>query len=253
MVSLTERTRQGWLPLFVLAVGMSMIIIDATIVNVAVPAIIADLRLTATDVEWINSIYSLMFAALLIPLGRTGDVRGRRRVFVIGLVVFLAASVLAAAAVSGPMLIGARVIQGVGAAMVVPMTLAMINALYTGPRRVIAFAVWGSVIGGMAAVGPLLGGWLVTDHVWRWAFWVNLPIGLLVLLGATRVPESRDPAQGGYDIPGVLLSVAGTSSLVFSLIESQRYGWGADSPVPYALVLAVLALAGLVVVERARA
>lgn len=253
MVSLSERTRQGWLPLFVLAVGMSMIIIDATIVNVAVPAILADLRLSATDVEWVNSIYSLMFAALLIPLGRAGDVRGRRRVFVLGLVVFLAASALAAASVSGPMLIGARVIQGVGAAMVVPMTLATINAVYTGSRRVIAFAVWGSVIGGMAAVGPLLGGWLVTDHGWRWAFWVNLPIGLLVLAGATRVPETRDPSAGGYDVPGVLLSAVGTSSLVFSLIESQRYGWGVSSPVPYAFVLAVLALTGLVLVERSRA
>ncbi|WP_327091376.1 MFS transporter [Nonomuraea sp. NBC_01738] len=264
MVSLTERTQQSWLPLFVLAVGMSMIIIDATIVNVAVPAIIADLRLTATDVEWVNSIYSLMFAALLIPLGRTGDVRGRRLVFVTGIVVFLAASVLAAAAVSGPMLIAARVVQGVGASMVVPMTLAMINALYTGPRRVIAFAVWGSVIGGMAAVGPLLGGWLVTDHGWRWAFWVNIPIGLLVLAGALRVPESRDPAAGGHDLPGVLLSVVGTGSLVFGLIEGQRYGWAAPigaerflglpfSPVPFAFLLAAASLTGLVLVERRRA
>jgi EmrB/QacA subfamily drug resistance transporter len=269
MVSLTERTRQSWVPLIVLGVGMSMIIIDATIVNVAVPAIMADLELSATDVEWVNSIYSLAFAALLIPLGRTGDVHGRRRVFAIGLVVFLGASMLAAAAPSGALLIGARVIQGVGASMVVPMTLAVINALYTGPRRTVAFAVWGSIIGGMAALGPLLGGWVVTDFGWRWAFWVNLPIGLLVLLGLSKVPESKDPAARGSDVPGVLLSVIGPAALVFGLIEGQRYGWFTPtgkahllgwtwpfedlSPVPFAFALAALALAALLLVERARA
>ncbi|KAB8185739.1 MFS transporter [Nonomuraea phyllanthi] len=251
MTLLTGARQQSWLPLFVLGVGMSMIIIDATIVNVAVPAIMADLGLTATDVEWVNSIYSLAFAALLIPLGRTGDTHGRRRMFAIGLVVFLAASMLAAAAGSGTLLIGARVVQGVGASMVVPMTLAIINALYTGPRRTVAFAVWGSIIGGMAALGPLLGGWLVTDFGWRWAFWVNLPIGLLVLLGTLKVPESRDPRAGGMDVPGGLLSVLGTTSLVFGLIEGQRYGWG--GPILLAFLLAVLALTAFVLVERARA
>ncbi|MGP3930191.1 MFS transporter [Nonomuraea sp. KM88] len=266
MVSLTERTRQSWLPLFVLGVGMSMIIIDATIVNVAVPAIMADVGLAATDVEWVNSIYSLSFAALLIPLSRMGDARGRRRTFAIGLIVFLAASMLAAAAGSGALLIGARVLQGVGASMVVPMTLAIINALYTGPRRTVAFAVWGSIIGGMAALGPLLGGWVVTDFGWRWAFWVNLPIGLLVLLGTVKVPESKDPGAGGADVPGVLLSVLGTSALVFGLIEGQRYGWFTPtgdpgpawpfdglSPIPFAFGLATLSLAAFVLVERARA
>ncbi|MEV4113526.1 MFS transporter [Nonomuraea sp. NPDC049695] len=252
MALLNDGTRQqSWLPLFVLGVGMSMIIIDATIVNVAVPAIMGDLGLSATDVEWVNSIYSLTFAALLIPLGRTGDVRGRRGMFALGLVVFLAASMLAAAAGSGAMLIGARVIQGVGASMVVPMTLAIINFLYTGTRRTVAFAVWGSVIGGMAALGPLLGGWLVTDFGWRWAFWVNLPIGLLVLLGTVRVPESKDPHAGGSDLPGGLLSVAGTSSMVFGLIEGQRYGW--SGPILAAFPVAALALTAFVLVERARA
>ncbi|MCK2217194.1 MFS transporter [Actinomadura sp. ATCC 31491] len=259
MVSLNERTRQSWLPLFVLGVGMSMIIIDATIVNVAVPSIMGDLRLSATDVEWVNSIYSLTFAALLVPLSRMGDLRGRRRTFTAGLVVFLAASVLAALAGTGALLIGARVLQGVGASMVVPMTLAIINALYAGPRRTVAFAVWGSIIGGMAALGPLLGGWLVTGHGWRWAFWVNLPIGLLVLLGTAKVPESRDPHARGSDLPGVLLSVIGTSALVFGLIEGQRYGWftpvgdHALSPIPFAFALAALALTAFTLAERARA
>ncbi|TDC86453.1 MFS transporter [Nonomuraea deserti] len=135
MVSLTKRIRQSWLPLFVLGVGMSMIIIDAPIVNVAVPAIMADLGPAATDVEWVNSIYSLSFAALLIPLSRMGDARGRRRTFTIGLAVFLAASMLAAAAGSGALLIGARVLQGVGASMVVPMTLAIIKRALHRPAQ----------------------------------------------------------------------------------------------------------------------
>ncbi|WP_250564234.1 MFS transporter [Sphaerisporangium fuscum] len=258
------------MPLVVIGVGMSMIIVDATIVNVAVPSIVGDLRLTATDVEWVNSIYSLMFAALLIPLGRTGDLYGRRRLFASGITVFILASVLAAAAGSGPALIGARVVQGVGAAMVVPMSLAMLNALYTERRRVIAFAVWGSIIGGMAAAGPLLGGWLVTGHGWRWAFWVNVPVGMLVLLGvALWLPESRQARSGGYDLAGVVLAVVGMTSLVFGLIEGQKYGWftptapavlfgwrwpsGAVSPIPVALLVAVVALAALVVLQGARA
>ncbi|WP_237110711.1 MFS transporter [Nonomuraea sp. MG754425] len=259
MVSLNEGTqRQSWFPLVVLGIGMSMIVIDATIVNVAVPVIMIDLGLSATGVEWVNSIYSLTFAALLIPLGRTGDVHGRRKTFAIGLVVFLAASMLAAAAGNGALLIGARVLQGVGASMVVPMTLAVVNALYTGARRTIAFAVWGSIIGGMAALGPLLGGWVVTDFGWRWAFWVNLPIGLLVLLGTRKVPESRDPHGGGADVPGLLLSVIGPLALVFGLIEGQTYGWftapgGGLSPVPLAFVVAAASLVALVLVERARA
>lgn len=259
-------SREGWVPLVVLAAGVSMVVVDATIVNVAVPDVIADLHLGATDVEWVNSIYSLMFAALLIPFGRVGDLRGRRRLFTWGVAVFLLASVFAAASVSGPMLIGVRAVQGAGAAMAVPMTLAIINRIYTGRRRVIAFAVWGSIIGGMAAVGPLLGGWLVTEYGWRAAFWVNLPIGALILLGTRRVPESRDGHAAGHDLPGVALAVLGTTGVVFALIEGQKYGWLAPrraanlfglrfddvSPVPFALGAGLAALAALVVLERRR-
>ncbi|MBD3141936.1 MFS transporter [Microbispora bryophytorum] len=259
-------SRQSWIPLVVLATGVSMVVIDATIVNVAVPAIIADLGLGATDVEWVNSIYSLMFAALLIPFGRAGDRYGRRRLFALGVAVFLLASVLAAMSVNGPMLIGVRAVQGVGAAMAVPMTLAIINRVYVGRRRVIAFAVWGSIIGGMAAVGPLVGGWLVTEHGWRAAFWINLPIGVLLLLGSLRVPESRDGHAAGGDLAGLVLAVLGTTGVVFALIEGQKYGWleprrTADlfglrfesvSPVPFAFGIGILALIALVVRERRR-
>ncbi|MBX6166630.1 MAG: MFS transporter [Thermobispora bispora] len=258
--------RQSWLPLIVLATGVSMVVIDATIVNVAVPAILTDLRLSVTDVEWINSIYSLMFAALLIPFGRLGDLYGRRRLFALGVAVFLLASVLAATSVNGPMLIAVRAVQGAGAAMAVPMTLAIINRVYVGRQRVIAFAVWGSIIGGMAAAGPLAGGWLVTEFGWRAAFWVNLPIGALLLLGSLRVPESRDGHAAGGDLAGLVLAVIGTTGVVFALIEGQKYGWltprrtaellglrfESVSPVPFAFVAGLLALVLLVVRERRR-
>lgn len=220
-------SRRAWWGLAVLSLGVSMIIVDATIVSVIVPQIIDDIGITFTDAEWINSIYALVFAALLITMGRAGDIWGRRRLFLVGLVVFVAASVLAAASDSGPQLIVARLIQGVGGAMILPSTLSTVNALFRGRQRAIAFGIWGSVIGGMAAVGPLLGGWLATSYSWAWAFLINVPIGLVCLLGALAlVPETRDEKTSrDFDWLGVLLSAISLGMLVFTLIEGRTYGW----------------------------
>ena len=208
-----------------------MIIVDATIVNVAIPSIIRDLGIGITQAEWANSIYSLVFAALLISVGRVGDVTGRRRVFVFGLVVFLAASLLTALAPSGTVLLFGRFLQGVGGALILPSTLSIVNATFRGRERAIAFGIWGSVIGGMAALGPLVGGWFVTNLSWRWAFYVNLPLGALALAGAFLfVGESRDPdARPGFDLPGSSLSTIGFLGIVFGLIEGQTYGGGRRS------------------------
>jgi EmrB/QacA subfamily drug resistance transporter len=244
-----------------------MIIVDATIVNVAIPSIIRDLGIGITQAEWANSIYSLVFAALLISVGRLGDVTGRRRLFVWGLVVFLAASIVTALAPSGTVLLVGRLLQGVGGALILPSTLSIVNATFRGRERAIAFGIWGSVIGGMAALGPLVGGWFVTNLSWRWAFYVNLPIGAIALVGAfLYVDESRDPnARPGFDPPGVLLSTVGFLGVVFGLIEGQTYGWwsahrdflglspGGFSVIPIAFAVGVLSLAGFVVVERQRA
>src|SRR3954449_7317668 len=183
-----------------------MIIVDATIVNVAIPSIIRDLGIGITQAEWANSIYSLVFAALLISVGRIGDVGGRRRIFVLGLLVFLAASVVTALAPNGTILLLGRFLQGVGGALILPSTLSIVNATFRGRERAIAFGIWGSTIGGMAALGPLLGGWFVTHLSWRWAFYVNLPIAVVALVGTLLfVEESRDPdARRGYDPPGVV-------------------------------------------------
>src|SRR5665647_2444941 len=219
---------QRWKAMPIIALAVSIIIMDATVVNVVLPVLIRDISLTASDAEWINSVYALVFASLLITLGRIGDIFGRRRLLIIGILIFGVASVLAASSHSGTTLIAARLLQGVGGAMILPATLSTVNALFTGRERGIAFAIWGSTIGGMAAVGPVVGGWLTTDFSWRWAFLINIPIVLIVLIGTlVWVPETKDPhVERGVDILGAVLSIAGLSGIVFALIESQRYGWG---------------------------
>ncbi len=184
--------RREWIGLGVLAAGLSLIVVDGTIVNVSLPVIIDELGLDLTDAQWINSIYSVVFAALLLTAGRLGDRLGRRMLFVAGVVVFIGGSLMAAASESSTALIVARVVQGVGGALVLPCTLSTVNATFRGRDRAIAFGVWGAVISGMAAVGPLLGGWLTTSFTWPWIFLVNVPIGILVIIGAfLTVPETR--------------------------------------------------------------
>ncbi|MEZ5094290.1 MFS transporter [Nocardioides sp.] len=254
-------TRRDWAALLTIGFGVSLVIMDATIVNVALPTVIADLDLTATEAQWMNAVYSLVFAALLITVGRIGDLYGRRRLFLVGMVVFTLASVVAGLSVTALMLIGARLVQGIGAAMILPSTLSSLNALFTGRRRTIAFAVYGSAIGGMAAVGPLIGGWLATDVSWRWAFWLNIPVGLLVMLGIWRaLPETRDAsATPSRDYGAIVLTMAGMGAIVFGLIEAETYGWwrakegSGLSPIPWVLAAGVAAMAAFVLLERRRA
>ncbi len=262
--------RWRWLALSFLAMGVAMVMIDSTIVNVAIPAITADLHLQPTDIEWVNSIYSLTFAALLITAGKAGDVFGRRRMFITGGVVFLLASVIAARSQSGEVLIFGRFVQGIGGAIMIPASLSLVNTIFRGRDRAIAFAVWGATIGTVGAIGPLLGGWITTAFSWRWAFLINLPIAILMVIGSlTFVPESRDrDARRGIDLPGVLLSAVGLAAVVFGLIEGQRFGWWSAtgpaqigpftwtstvlSPVPIAITIGVLLLIAFVRIERAR-
>lgn len=253
-------TPRRWWALATVALGVSIIIMDATVVNVSLPVIIEDLQLTATQAEWMNAIYSLVFASLLLTVGKVGDLTGRRRVFLVGITLFTAASVAAGLATAGQLLIGARLVQGIGAAMILPATLSTVNALFHGRERAIAFAVWGSTIGGMAALGPLVGGWLTTHYSWSWAFWINIPIGLLVIGGILlAVPETRDErARPGLDIVGVLQSSIGLGAIVFALIEGQTYGWwrqadGSISPVPIVLIGGLLLMAAFVGTQRSRA
>ena len=229
--SMHEGGRGRWLGLAMLSLGVAMIIVDATIVNVAVPSIIRDLKLDSTAAEWVNAIYTLVFAALLVTLGRMGDVLGRRAMYLAGLVLFVLASMVAGVANSGEMLIGARLVQGLGGAMILPATQSILNANFRGRDRAIAFGIWGAVIGGMAAIGPLLGGWLTTYLSWRWAFFLNLPVGLLAVVGTlTYIRESRDEeSKLGFDLPGFILVTLGLGGVVFGLIEGRTYGWWAPN------------------------
>lgn len=254
----------------VMSLGVSLIVVDATIVNVLIPRMVAGLGLTTSDAEWVTSVYALVFAALLIPFGRAGDIVGRRRLFVLGVAVFTAASLIAAAAHTGSALIGARALQGVGASMIMPATLSTVNATFRGRERAIAFGIWGSLIGGMAALGPLAGGALATSLSWRWAFGINLPLGLALIAGALALmPETRQAGVRGVDWIGGALSTLGLGALVCGLIEGQSYGWWRPtrdfslasydwpaaglSPVPVVLAVGVILLTALVLVERARA
>lgn len=266
---------RAWAGLWVLAAALAMIVLDGTIVGVALPVIITDLQLDLTDAQWVNSLYAVVFAALLLTAGRLGDRWGRRRLLLIGLITFVIGSVLAALAPDASALLAARALQGIGAAMVLPSTLSTVNATFTGRDRAAAFGVWGAVISGAAAIGPLLGGWLTQVASWPLVFWVNVPIGLLVVIATLLlVDETRADADDrpGVDVAGPLLSAAGLGLIVFGLIESSSLGWwqpeaglslfgltwltdASISPVPVALAAGAVLLATFVwqAVRRQRA
>ncbi len=265
-----ESGRGRWIGLAMLSLGVAMIIVDATIVNVAVPSIIKDLKLDSTTAEWVNTVYALVFAALLVTVGRVGDVWGRRRLYLAGLMLFGVASVLAGAAPTGELLIAARLLQGVGGAMILPSTQSILNTNFRGRDRAIAFGIWGATIGGMAAVGPLLGGWLTTYLSWRWAFFINVPVAVVAVVGVLRyIGESRDEhAKAGVDPLGFLLITFGLGSFVFGLIEGRSYGWWTPrhafsvlgwawpldtvSVIPFAIGLGAVGLVLFVLVEHRR-
>lgn len=265
--STSRFVRYRWWGLLAINLGVALIIMDSTIVSVAVPAIVEDLGISSTQIQWVQEIYTLLFAALLLTWGRLADRFGRRRVMLTGVVVFVVASVLCAFAGSGALLIAGRALQGLGGSMILPTTLALLNANFHGRERGIAFAVWGSTIGGMAAFGPLAGGWLIENASWRWAFGINVPFGILIVAGLLLfVAESREVRDGPLqrlDLGGALLSVIGFGALVLGLIEGRSYGWwtaeegapfavGSLSPVPLAFAVAVVALVGFVLWERER-
>ncbi|MDO5500428.1 MAG: MFS transporter [Propionibacteriaceae bacterium] len=252
-------TPHRWRAMAAIALGTSLVIMDATIANVALPVVIEDLGMSATQAQWVGAVYALVFASLMLTSGRLGDLFGRKRMFDTGLLVFMVSSVVAGAAGTPMVLLIARLVQGIGAAMVLPATASTINTMFTGRDRGIAFAIYGSTIGGMAAVGPLVGGWLATDVSWRWAFWLNIPFGLVALaLAYLYLPETRDPQlRRGLDVPGTLLASLGLAAIVFGLIESSQYGWirqddGSISPVIIAVVGGVGLMVAWVIVERAR-
>jgi EmrB/QacA subfamily drug resistance transporter len=231
--------------------GSSMAFLDGTVVNVALPAIQHDLDATASQAQWVIESYGLFLAALLLVGGALGDRFGRRRMFMAGVALFTVAAAGCALAQSTSQLIVARAVQGIGAALLVPGSLALISAGYPETQRGQAIGTWSAFSGIAAAVGPVLGGFLVDHYSWRWAFLVNLPIGAALLaVCVVKVPESRAaPAQdGALDTAGAALATLGLAGIVFAFVEAPVRGWSAALVIGAAL-MGVLALALFVVVE----
>jgi EmrB/QacA subfamily drug resistance transporter len=237
--------RRTW-TLIAVALATFMTYLDNNIVNVALPVIQRDLHLSTAGLEWIVSGYILVFASLLLAGGRLADVYGRKRLFAIGLVIFTAASLVAGLAGSADVLVGARAVQGLGAALLTPTTLAIISATYPDPReRNMAVGVW-SAVGALAlALGPLLGG-LISDHLsWGWIFFINVPVGIATLaLGLWAISESRESsAPRRLDLPAVVLSSVALFGLTYSLIEGHDRGWTSPIILGGFLLAATLGLA----------
>ena len=222
-----RRQTHPWIVLLVLSLGLFMTLLDLTIVNVAIPSIVDGVHATLDQVLWMLNAYSLTYAVLLITSGRIGDIIGPRTMFMLGLVLFTAASAFSGISSTPEMLIAGRALQGVGAAMLAPQSLPILLTLFPVEKRAPVFAVYGIIAGVAVVVGPTLGGWLVTSFGWQWIFYINLPVGVAVLVATLRlVPDIRPGRSHRLDFLGVVLLSAALFCLVFGLIEGQRYNWG---------------------------
>ena len=216
-----------WLVLVVLTTGFFMILLDTTIVNVAIPAMSKGLNAPLDEILWVLNAYILVYAVLLIPAGRLGDLFGQRNMFALGLAIFTVASVLCGFSQNSTELISARIVQGVGGALLTPQTLAILTSIFPPERRGAAFGVWGGVAGLATIAGPTIGGALITYIDWPWIFFINVPIGIGALIATfIIVPDLRPGRRQGWDLVGVALATAGLFGIVFGLIEGQRYNWG---------------------------
>ena len=227
-----------WWTLIAVSVGTFMLLLDVTIVNVALPAIQSSLKASFSDLQWVVDAYSLLLAALLLTTGSLADLYGRRLVFVIGLVIFTIASLGSGLAQSPLMLNLFRAAQGVGGAAMFSTSLALLGSAFQGRERGTAFGVWGAITGLAVAIGPVIGGALTSGISWRWIFLVNVPIGIVaVVLTLARVQESRQPGSHRIDPIGVITFTVALGALVYALIKAESKGWGS------ALILGLLAVA----------
>ncbi|MFH8798269.1 MFS transporter [Streptomyces sp. NPDC017936] len=243
--------RRSWAPLLAVCTGYFMVILDVTIINVAVPVIGRELSASLTGIQWITDGYTLVFAGFLLTGGALGDRLGNRRVFCAGVAVFTAASAACALAPSAPALVTARLVEGLGAALIVPGSLALLQQSYPAPAaRARAFGLWGSMAGVAASAGPLLGGLLVSTAGWRWVFLINLPVGVACLVLTLRHVASSPRRTGrALDWPAQCAVVAAVALLTAALNEAGRRGWS-DPAVLAGVGLAASAAAAFVVRER---
>src|SRR5436305_9085813 len=215
-----------WRALIIVCVGIFMLLLDITVVNVALPDIQKELHASFTDLQWVVDAYALMLATVMLNAGTLGDWLGRKRVFVGGVVLFTLASALCGAATSPLFLNLARGVQGIGGAVMFAVSLAIVAQEFHGKERGTAFGIWGATIGLAVAIGPLVGGVLTTYAGWRWIFFVNIPLGIAVVAGGIReLHESRNEEAGGFDLAGFLTLTAGLFALVIGLFEGNSWGW----------------------------
>src|ERR1700689_1557400 len=228
MVSCMIRLRGNpWAVLVVVSLGFFMPLLDLTMVKIAIPNMIDKRHASLDDVLWVLNAYALVLAVLVITAGRLGDIIGTRTMFVTGIVVFTAASAACGFAPSAGWLIGFRSVQGIGAAMLMPQTLAIVTMTFPPERRGAAFGVWGAVAGLATVAGPTLGGLLVSAFDWRWIFFVNLPIGALVLaVTFFIIPGFQPGRRHRFDVLGVVLASLALLAICYGLVEGQRYDWG---------------------------
>ncbi|MFI9838907.1 DHA2 family efflux MFS transporter permease subunit [Nonomuraea sp. NPDC051941] len=244
-------TQRPWLVLAIMCIGFFMSLLDGSIVNVAIPTLIHSIGASYDQVLWIIDGYLLIFSVLLITTGRLGDIFGYRRVYVIGIVVFTVASALCGLAGSPSQLLAARLLQGLGGALLFPQVISSILTIFPPQLRGRAFGLFGAIVGFAPIVGPVLGGFLLAHLDWRWIFFINVPVGIIAaVLAMTVAPPMRPYRRHRLDLVGVALATAGLSGIVFGLIEGERYDWGTVTgpiSIPSVIVAGVALLAVFVV------
>jgi EmrB/QacA subfamily drug resistance transporter len=242
-----------WAVLLVVSLGFFMTLLDLTIVNIAIPNMITKLNASLDDILWVINAYALVLAVLLITAGRLGDLLGQRTMFFSGVTLFTIASAACGFAPGSGWLIAFRAVQGLGAAMLMPQTLAMLTMVFPAERRGAAFGVWGAVAGVATIAGPTLGGLLVTAFDWRYIFFINIPVGALVLvLTLVLIPDLRTGRRHRFDVTGVILASVALLLICYGLVEGQKYNWGQVKSfisIPLILVVGVVVLAIFLVVQ----
>jgi EmrB/QacA subfamily drug resistance transporter len=251
-----SRIRSRWVALAVLAGAQLMLVLDVTVVNVALPDIGAALHLHRSELPWVMTSYTLVFGGLMLLGGRIADLVGARRLTLAGLALFTGSSLLCGLSQDAPMLLAGRSLQGLGAALMSPAALATVMTLFTGPARGKALGVWSALAGTGSALGVILGGVLTSEAGWRWVFAINVPIGAALLIAIPLTAPARRPARRparpagrGLDLPGAALVTAGTGSAIYGLINAGSHGWSAASTV-LPLVLAAAIWAAFALLER---
>jgi len=239
-----------WWTLGAVAFGLFMIMLDNTIVNVALPSIQRDLGIGISELEWVVNGYALTFAVFMLTGGKLADLLGRRRIFVAGLLIFTLSSLVCGLASSAGMLIGARVVQGIGSALMNPATLSIIAATFPPKQRGMAIGIWAGVSAMALAIGPLVGGVITEQISWNWIFFINVPVGALgIVVARIVIRESRDTsAEQRLDLPGLLSSGIGLFALTYALIEANNYGW-TSARILALFGVAVLGLVAFVLLE----